>query len=216
MSRNELKDVEAALAHDLNNYLQVVMGNLEVLRRRASFVPEIVAAALNATRQAAQLADRLVAVGRLHHLEPRKLDLNHTLTELREMLARTVGEAILVDLDLAPDLRHAVVDVRCLQTALLELAANARDAMPKGGRLSVGTRAAADGLVKIEVADTGPGMAPEKIARAFEPLPAQRDAKPTGFGLRVVERCVRASGGRVEIASPPQLGTTVTLYLPAA
>src|SRR5437762_11140652 len=93
MSRNELKDVEAALAHDLNNYLQVVMGNLEVLRRRASFVPEIVAAALNATRQAAQLADRLVAVGRLHHLEPRKLDLNHTLTELREMLARKIGRA---------------------------------------------------------------------------------------------------------------------------
>lgn len=217
MSRNELKDVEAALAHDLNNYLQVVMGNLEVLRRRASFVPEIVNAALAATRTAAQLADRLASIGRLRNPEPRAVDLGHALGELKEMIARTVGDAIRVEMDLAADAGAALVDPRCLQTALLELAANARDAMPGGGRLDVRTARADAGFVAIEVADTGPGMDPGRIALAFEPFAARGDAgKPAGLGLHIVERCVRAAGGRVEIAAPPSKGTTVTLYLPRA
>lgn len=212
MSRNEMKDVEAALAHDLNNHLQVVMGNLEVLRRRANFVPQIVDAALNATRNAAQLADRLVSIGRLRSLEPRPLDVNHALVDLGEMITRTVGDAIRVDMDLAPGLGKAVMDPRCLQIALLELAANARDAMPGGGKLSLRTRAA-NGLLEIEVADTGPGMPEEKIARAFEPVFGDA-AKPTGLGLHIVERCVHACGGSVHISATPEKGTTVTLHLP--
>src|SRR3954467_412620 len=103
MSRNELKDVEAALAHDLNNTLQVVMGNLEILRRRSALVPEIIDAALNATRNAAHLADRLSAVARLRQMEPRKLDLNATLKDLADMMRRTLGDAIRLELDLSPD-----------------------------------------------------------------------------------------------------------------
>ena len=216
MSR-ELKEVEAALAHDLNNYLQVVMGNLEVLRRRAAFVPEIVDAALSATRNAAQLADRLVAIGRLQHHEPRGLDLNHVLTDLCDMMTRTVGEAVRVELNLAPGLPKAMADPRALQTALLELATNARDAMPQGGRLAIRTASAADNLLMIEVADSGAGMTPEAMARAFEPLlPGGEGPKPAGLGLHIVERCVRQAGGRVELDSQPGKGTRVTMYLPAA
>lgn len=215
MSRNELKDVEAALAHDLNNYLQVVMGNLEVLRRRGSFVPEIVTAALNATRNAAHLADRLVSIGRLRGLEPRAIDLNQTLTELGDMMARAAGDSIRVDLHLAAGLPKAVIDPRCLQMALLELATNAREAMPTGGRLAVSTARASGNGVKVEVSDTGPGIAPEKIARAFQPVFGLSDtAKPAGLGLHIVDRCVRSSGGRIEISSQPAKGTTVTLHIP--
>lgn len=213
----ELKEVEAALAHDLNNYLQVVMGNLEVLRRRASFVPEIVNAALNATRNAAHLADRLVAIGRLHQHEPRNLELNHVLTELREMIERTVGDSIRVEMKLASDVKNAIADPRGLQVALLELVTNAREAMPGGGQLSIRTANAAENLVMVQVADTGSGMAPEAIQRAFEPVfSAAEGVKPAGLGLHIVDRCLRQAGGRVELASQPSHGTSVTLYLPAA
>lgn len=213
----ELKEVEAALAHDLNNYLQVVMGNLEVLRRRASFVPEIVNAALNATRNAAHLADRLVAIGRLHQYEPRNLDLNRVLTDLREMIERTVGDSIRVEMKLASDVKNAIADPRGLQVALLELVTNAREAMPGGGQLSIRTANAAENLVMVQVADTGSGMAPEAIQRAFEPVfSAAEGVKPAGLGLHIVDRCLRQAGGRVELASQPSHGTSVTLYLPAA
>src|SRR5919197_759244 len=127
MSR-ELKQVEAALAHDLNNYLQVVMGNLELLKRRREFVPETVEAAISATRNSAALADRLLAFGRLQPPEPRALDLNRLAAELADMVAPAVGREIRVERELAPDLPHAVVDPRALQLVLLELAANARAA----------------------------------------------------------------------------------------
>jgi signal transduction histidine kinase len=202
MSRNELKDVEAALTHDLNNTLQVVMGNLEVLRRRAAFVPEIVDAALSATRGAAHLADRLAAVTRLRHVEPRRLDLNAALTDLTDMMQRTLGDAIRLDLDLSPSAGAVLVDPRCLQTALLELAANARNAMPTGGRVLVRSAPA-----RVDITDTGPGMAAEKIAAALQAI------NPGALGLHIVARCMGSSGGRVEIAAAAPRGTTVTLYL---
>ena len=205
MSRNELKDVEAALNHDLNNTLQVVMGNLEVLRRRATFVPEIVDAALNATRSAAHLADRLAAVTRLRQTEPRRLDLNAALTDLTDMLQRTLGDAIRLDLDLSPSAGAVLVDPRCLQTALLELAANARHAMPGGGRVLVRSAPA-----RVEITDSGPGMPAEKIEKIAGTFQA---INPGALGLHIVERCVSASGGRVEISSSAQRGTTVTLHL---
>ena len=202
MSRNELKEVEAALTHDLNNTLQVVMGNLEVLRRRASFVPEIVDAALTATRNAAHLADRLSAVARLRQIEPRRLDLNAALSDLAEMMRHTLGDAIRLELELAPDAGAVRVDPRCLQTALLELAANARAAMPAGGRVVVRSS-----IGKVEIADTGPGMPAGKIAQPLDAI------KPGALGLHIVERAMSGCGGRVDISSTPQRGTTVTLSL---
>src|SRR5215213_9121317 len=147
----EPKDVEAALAHDLNNYLQVVMGNLEVLRRRAAFAPDVVDAALNATRHAAQLADRISAMGRLRNPQPQRFDVNQVLNELREMVVRTLGDTIRVELELTEGLARAVVDPRCLQVALLELATNSRDAMPGGGKFTVRTGRAGVGMLKVEI-----------------------------------------------------------------
>jgi signal transduction histidine kinase len=212
----ELKQVEAALAHDLNNFLQVVMGNLELLRRRGEFVPEIVEAALKATREAAQLADRMVAIARLQRHEPRSLDVNRLLGELEQMIARTVGDKIRLDLTLAADLKNAFADPHALQVALLELATNAREAMPSGGRLALRTANSPGALVMIELADTGSGMAPETLAGAFEPqLSSAEGDRPAGLGLHIVHRCIRQAGGRVELASNAA-GTSVKLYLPEA
>lgn len=213
MSR-ELKQVESALAHDLNNALQVIMGNLELLKRRREFVPEIVEAAIAATRAAAQLADRLVALGRLSPYEPRAIDLNHLLQELCEMLERTAGANVRVELELARQLAAVQADPRALQLALVELATNAGEAMPRGGKLTLRTAAAPGGLVMLEVKDTGTGIAPATLARVFEPLVGAAATKPPGLGLHIVERCIRQAGGRVELDSKEGVGTTVRLYLP--
>ena len=198
----ELKQVEAALTHDLNNLLQVIMGNLELLKRRGEFVPEVVEAALAATKSAAALADRLGAIGRLRRQEVRRVDLNRLLVELAPLVARTVGDAIRVELKLDSRLGEAMADAQSLQLALVELATNARNAMPAGGRLSIVTQDAGSGFVRIAMADTGCGMPP-------------RAEEPTGLGLQIVEHCMVLAGGRVEFDST-DMGTTARLYLPVA
>jgi signal transduction histidine kinase len=212
----ELKRIEAALAHDLNNALQVLMGNLELLKRRREFVPRVVEAALDATRQAALLADRLGTVGRLRSQEPRIVDVNALLGELRELLELTCGEAIRVDLAPAADLRKALVDPHVVHLALVELATNARAAMPGGGRLTITTSNARQRLVLIEVADNGKGMPPEARERAFQPLAAAEGGKPGGLGLRIVEQCMLQAGGRLELGGTSGAGARVRLFLPAA
>jgi signal transduction histidine kinase len=202
MRRQELKEVEAALNHDLNNTLQVVMGNLELLRRRSAFVPEIVDAALAATRSAAHLADRIVALARLRHVEPRRLDLNSLLEDLADMMRTTLGDAIRLEIEPSPQAGLVLVDRRCLQTALLELAANARAAMPMGGKLTLRNLNG-----RLAVTDTGPGMPTEKIARALA------GTEPAAVGLYLVAHCMSACGGRVDIATTGR-GTTVTLHFP--
>ena len=210
----DLKQIEAALLHDLNNLLQVMMGNLELLKRRGEMVPEIVDAALAATRAAGQLTDRLVAVGRLQAHEPRALDINRLLRELTQLIEHSVGDAIRVETEFAPDLKSAFADPRALQVALIELAANARDAMPGGGRLRLRTANAPPDLVLIELIDNGGGMPAQLLSRAFEPL-AAAEGKLAGLGLHIVERCMRQAGGRFELSSEKS-GTRVKLYLPAA
>ena len=212
--KEELKKIQAALVHDLNNYLQVIMGNVELLKRRREFVPEIVEAALGATRNAAALGDRLLAISRLESYAPRATELNRFLRDLTEMVERTVGESIAVEFDLATDLRPAMVDPRALQLALLELAANAREAMSSGGRLVLRTAAAPSDRVLLEVADNGRGM-PKGTHGSFEPLEV-RAGKPRALGLHLVEYCMQVAGGRMELDSAPGAGTRVKLYLPAA
>jgi signal transduction histidine kinase len=199
----ELKQLESALAHDLNNLLQVIMGNLELLKRRGELVPEVVEAGLAATRNAAAMADRLGAIGRLRRQELRPVDLSRLLVELAPLIERTVGDAIRVELKLASNLGEVMADPQSLQLVLLELATNARNAMPAGGRLSIVTQDAGAGLVRLAVGDTGCGM------------PPQPAAEPTGLGLQIVEHCMTLAGGRVEFDST-DMGTTVRLYLPAA
>ena len=198
----ELKQVEAALAHDLNNVLQVIMGNLELLKRRGELVPEIVDAALQATRTAAALADRAGAIGRLRRYEARSMDLNRLLAELAPLLERTVGDAIRVEIKLASTLPAIVADPHALQLALVELATNARFAMPAGGRLSVETSRADDDFIRVDMADTGCGMPPTT-------------GEPTGLGLQIVRQCMALAHGRAEFKST-HMGTTVKLYLPVA
>ena len=198
----ELKQVEAALTHDLNNVLQVIMGNLELLKRRGELVPEIVEAALQATRNAAALADRVGAISRLRRYEARSMDLNRLLAEFSPLLERTVGDAIRVEMKLAGTLPSAFADSQALQLALVELATNARFAMPAGGRFSISTTRADDDFVRIDIADTGCGMPPTT-------------AEPTGLGLQIVRHCMALANGRAEFKST-DLGTTVRLYLPVA
>ena len=212
----ELKKIESALVHDLNNYLQVIMGNVELLKRRREFVPEIVEAALGATKSAATLGDRLLALSRLENYAPRALELNRFLRDLTEMLEHTVGESIALEFNLAPDLRPAMADPRALQLALLELATNARDAMGSGGRLSLRTAAAPSNRVLLEVADNGRGMA-KGPRGSFEPLSVRTSpGKTRALGLHLVEYCMQVAGGRMELDSAPGAGTRVKLYLPAA
>jgi len=198
----ELKQIEAALSHDLNNVLQVIMGNLELLKRRGELVPEIVEAALQATRSAANLADRVGAIGRLRRYEARSMDVNRLLAELAPLVERTVGDAIRVEMKLAGALPNIMADPHALQLALLELATNARSAMPAGGRFSLSTARSGDEFVRIDVADTGCGMPPTT-------------AEPTGVGLQIVRQCMALARGRAEFKSS-DLGTTVKLYLPTA
>ena len=214
MSR-ELKQVEAALAHDLNNYLQVIMGNLELLKRRQEYVPQVIEAALQATRRAAQLADRVAAVGRLQPPQPRQMDVNRLLSELEPLVSRTVGERIRVQLSLAKSLPAAHADPQAVQVALVELATNARAAMPGGGRIALRTALAPDGLVMIEFADTGRGIPPEKVTQGLEAREWTVGERPAGLGLPIVGACLRQAGGRAEIAAEAS-GTRVKLYLPAA
>ncbi len=213
----DLRELTAALAHDLNNYLQVVMGNLELLRRRCEFVPETVEAALAATRRSAALADRLHTLGRLQPPAPRALDLDQFVRELEDALAQVLGKTIRVELASAPGLPSALADPRAVQLALLELAANARAAMPNGGRLLLRTAQGPQGFVVLEASDTGAGIAAATLERARAPLLSRgQQGKPGGLGLHIVYACIHQAGGRVEVASAPGAGTSVKLYLPSA
>lgn len=211
-----LKEIAAALAHDLNNYLQVVVGNLELLKRRRELVPETVEAALAATRRSAALADRMHALGRLQPPVARAFDLNHLMRELGDSLEQSLGTGIRVELELAADLPSAFADPRAVHLALLELVANARAAMPNGGRLVLRTAHGAERLVVLEVADSGTGMSAEALARMRTPLLSRgQHGKPGGLGLHIVQACAQASGGRFELGSPPGGGTSAKLYLPS-
>ena len=213
----ERKKPESVLAHDLNNYLQIIMGNLEVLKRRGELVPEVVDAALDATRNAATLADRLLAFMRLQACEPRTVDLNRLLLDHSKSLAHTAGERVRVETKLSDDLRPVRADPRHLQAMLTELVMNARDAMPRGGQVRIRTLNASPDSVAIELSDTGPGMTAEEIAHAFDPLEAKkRSGRAAGVGLAIVDHCMRQAGGRVELGSERSGGTRVTLYFPAS
>ena len=220
------------IAHDFNNLLQVIMGNLEVLQRRDlvenDVAKRLVAAAARGAERAATLTQRLLAFARRQPLNPKPLDVNALVAGMSELLHRSLGEGIVIQTVLATGLWRVAVDANQLESALLNLAVNARDAMPSGGRLTIETEnahldeahasaqeAKAGDYVSIAVTDTGTGMSRDVLQKAFEPFFTTKDfGKGSGLGLSQAYGFMRQSGGHVRIDSEVGSGTTVRLYLP--
>jgi len=225
------------VAHDFNNLLQVIFGSLERLGRRLpkgdaaanADALRMIDAATRAAERAATLTQRLLAFSRRQPLAPKALDLNRLVAGLPELLGRTLGETIHVETVLTGGVWRVFVDENQLENALLNLAVNARDAMPRGGKLTLQTQNARldeayartqdevrpGEYVLISVSDTGTGMSKEVLARAFDPFFTTKDiGQGTGLGLSQVYGFVRQSGGHVRIDSELGKGTTLNLYLP--
>ncbi len=220
------------VAHDFNNLLTVILGNAELLADRLEAHPELKRPAemlINAAERGAALTRSLLAFARRQPLEPRAVDVNRHVLGMEDMLRRSLGEHIDIRFMPGRAVGLALVDPAQLETALLNLALNARDAMPEGGRLTIETAEAvldstyaADGedvrpgnYVMIAVADSGIGMTPEILERAFEPFFTTKDVgKGTGLGLSMVYGFVKQTGGHIRIYSEPGQGSIVKLYLP--
>jgi signal transduction histidine kinase len=222
------------IAHDFNNMLAIIIGSLDIARRRLSGSehPAVARSLKNATEganRAALLTSRLLAFSRQQPLEPSVLDANKLVSGMSELLRRTLGETIEVETVLAGGLWKTFADASQLESALLNLAVNARDAMPQGGRLTIETGnadlddryAAAHVEVKpgqyvmISVTDTGVGMSAQVIERAFDPFYTTKSAgKGTGLGLSQVFGFVKQSTGHLKLYSEVGHGTTAKIYLP--
>jgi len=214
-----LGELTGGIAHDFNNLITVVRGSAEMLKR-SDLTPEkrnrYLDAIVETAERAAALTSHLLAFGRRQALKPRVIDLNVRLDALADVLGRMLGSHIEVKLDLAPDLWRVEVDPAQLESALLNAAINARDAMPDGGTLTLQTANDEQaGEVCVAVSDTGEGMAPEVLNRAFEPFFTTKSVgKGTGLGLSQIHGFAAQTGGRAEIQSRPGEGTTVRILLP--
>ena len=226
-----LGHLTGGLAHDFNNLLAIIIGNLDVLaelRPGDAEQTELVQGAISAALSGSELTKRLLAFARRQPLLPEQVDLNMLVEEISMLLKRTLGQDIAVDLDLDRSIPPVTVDRVQLETAIANLANNARDAMPNGGRLLIATHTAhldADyaahhaevvpgSYVAIEVSDSGQGMTPEVAARIFEPFyTTKAPGKGTGLGLSMVFGFMKQSGGHINVYSEPGRGTTFRLYL---
>jgi PAS domain S-box-containing protein len=225
--------LSGGIAHDFNNLLTVVVGNAELLVDMLSSRPDlqkIAEAIVQAGERGAELTQRLLAFSRRQTLQPTEVDCNRLVKDMEKLLGRMLGASITVRAVTENGLWTAYADPGQLENALLNLAINARDAMPAGGSLTLSTSnmplderyrdhhpEVNPGLyVMVAVTDDGTGMSPEVLARAFEPFYTTKDiGKGTGLGLSMVYGFVKQSNGHVAIYSEPGLGTTVRLYLPA-
>ncbi|WP_052002929.1 ATP-binding protein [Microvirga sp. BSC39] len=209
------------IAHDFNNLLTVVMGNLDMLRRaKSDRAPRLIDNAINAVEHGRKLTSQLLAFSRRQPLKPEVVDLKNLIGGMGDMLAQSLRGDITLEIDFAEDLWPVEVDPAQLQAVLINLAANARDAMPKGGKFTVGVRNTIsynDGpveLVSVEVSDTGIGIPPESLQKVFEPFFTTKPVgRGTGLGLAQVYGFVQQSGGLIDIKSEVGRGTTVTLLL---
>ncbi|KQY97511.1 histidine kinase [Pseudolabrys sp. Root1462] len=222
------------IAHDFNNLLTGIIGSLEMMKRRANEgrrtdVDRYAAAASSAAHRAAALTQRLLAFSRRQPLDPKIINVNELVGDMVELVRRSIGESIDLEMNAAPDLWYARCDANQLENALLNLAINARDAMPDGGRLTIGTaNTFVDGIkarrlrgggpgafVMITVTDTGHGMSADVREKAFEPFFTTKPiGQGTGLGLSMIYGFLQQSGGFVEIDSEEGRGTAVRLYLP--
>lgn len=229
-----LGQLTGGVAHDFNNLLTVISGNLQILEDMAladPFAQRAIASAHRAARRGAELTGKLLAFSRRQTLLPAPVRIPELLSAFRDLLARTLGPNIEISVNTEARLPMALADSGQLETALLNLAVNARDAMPGGGKLGieasevivdVSSASATDDLrpgryVRLCVSDTGTGMTREVLARAFEPFfTTKAVGKGSGLGLSMVYGFAKQSAGHVTAYSEPGVGTTINLFLPVA
>ena len=220
------------VAHDFNNILTVITGTIGILAEAVADRPELVSIAKlidDAAERGAQLTKHLLAFARKQPLQPREVDVNALVLEAAKLLHPTLGEQIEISPNLAKDAWSALVDPNQLTAAVLNLALNARDAMPQGGKLTIETRnvflddgyanmhsdVVVGNYVMVAVSDTGTGIPPELLERVFDPFFTTKEVgKGTGLGLSMVFGFVKQSGGHIKIYSEVGHGTSVKLYLP--
>jgi signal transduction histidine kinase/ActR/RegA family two-component response regulator len=223
------------IAHDFNNMLTGIIGGINVAKRRIASgrlddVDRFMDASVDAANRAAALIARLLAFSRRQTLDAKPLDVNEHLAATRDLLRRTLPENVAIEIEADPKAGWIIADANQLESALLNLAINARDAMPDGGHLTISTTTRTIGevearslpglkpgaFVAIGVSDTGSGMPPETVARAFEPFFTTKPiGQGTGLGLSMIYGFAQQSGGQVEIESHVGAGTTIRLLLPA-
>ena len=224
--------ITGEISHDFNNLLAVIMGNLELLNEQLEGQPELAelaSQALGAANRGANLTQRLLAFSRRQPLTAQATSLNQLVLDMLDLMRRTLGAQIQVETRLADDLGLVSVDPGQFENALLNLVINARDAMPKGGQLTLKTTNSqvrhedentptglrAGPYVMLTVRDTGTGMTPEAVERAFEPFFTTKETgKGSGLGLSMVYGLVKQSNGHITLHSEPGQGTTVRLCLP--
>ena len=220
------------LAHDFNNLLAGISGSLELIESRiaqgrSKDIAKYIAAAQGASKRAAALTHRLLAFSRRQTLAPKAIDANRLMHGMLDLIQRTVGPGIDVRHKGADDLWPALVDPSLLESALLNLCINARDAMPDGGAITIETgrgierrEAEAQDMptgeyLSLSVSDTGSGTTPDVVAWAFDPFFTTRPlGEGTGLGLSMIYGFAKQSGGQVRIRSKVGAGTTLCLYLP--
>ncbi len=222
------------LAHDFNNMLTGIIGGLDMLRRRIddgrlNDLDRFMDAAMKSAKRAAGLTHRLLAFSRQQSLDPKSVDVNALIRSMEELLVRTLGEQVRLTVIPAPEAWPAVCDVNQLESALLNLAINARDAMPAGGELIIEAQnvtldaafltanpdAEAGDFVSISVTDTGHGMDADTLSKAFDPFFTTKPiGQGTGLGLSTIYGFLRQIGGHASLHSAVGVGTTVRMYLP--
>ena len=217
------------VAHDFNNLLAIIRGNAELLTDDVEAEDPKIRAILRASQRGAELTQRLLAFSRKQVLQPEVLDLNAVATGMTELLRRTLGEVVEVEIKCEDAIWTCEADPGQLENALLNLAINARDAMPEGGKLTIETanvfldddyvtaqaEVEAGQYAMLAVSDTGCGMTPETLAHAFEPFFTTKEVgKGSGLGLSMAFGFAKQSGGHMTIDSEIGVGTTVKLYLP--
>jgi PAS domain S-box-containing protein len=227
-------NLTGGMAHDFNNLLGIIVGNLGLAQERVGSdgeLQELVGESLEAAWRGADLTRRLLAFARRQPLRPTRIDINDLVSNASRLLQRLLGEDIEIVLDLGELIWPVAADPAQLESSVANLATNARDAMPKGGRLIITTAnshldadyaASYDDVTPgdfamIAVSDTGTGMPPEIINKIFEPFfTTKGPGKGTGLGLAMVFGFIKQSGGHVTVYSEPGIGTTFRLYLPRA
>ncbi|MFH1462941.1 MAG: ATP-binding protein [Pseudomonadota bacterium] len=208
------------VAHDFNNLLTVILSSADFALENKALPPAVqgeVEAILEAGQRAAALTRQLLAFSRRQVLHPEVLDLNSVVCGVENLLRRLLGEDIRIVVELSDQIELVEADPGQLEQVLVNLAVNARDAMPRGGSLHIGTSVGPGGGVRLTVADTGCGMEPEVLARVFEPFFTTKEpGRGTGLGLSMAYGVVTQSGGEIEVQSAPGEGTTFTITLPGA